>query len=102
MTKPTSWEVKKTHIINVDGNPVEVSKLPEKIKFEIETLDLFKTDYVKVLYQREVLEHALNGKMREVIGLIRDHFTPKTEQPASQEVAKIDETNDKGEENDTK
>lgn len=77
MNSIKTWTVGKTSVINIEGKPVAVDTLPQDIQFEIETYDKFKQDYLNILYQKDVLHHAVRGKLEHITGIIKQFMMPK-------------------------
>lgn len=75
MDKVKSWVAEKTDIINIDDRPVLVKSLPADLRFEIETYDLFKQEYLKVIFEYEKMRHALNSKLNEIMKKATLHIT---------------------------
>jgi hypothetical protein len=75
--KLKSWEPTKTLIITIDGKSIEVDSLPQEIKFELETYDRIKADYLDVLFEQEKLHLAMNAKYAQVVSNIKKLFSPQ-------------------------
>jgi hypothetical protein len=81
MNKIKSWTSNKTNIIRIDDkNIVAVDNLPDDIRFDIETYDKFRQEYLNLFYEQEKLHHAVNGKLASIINKIKNYYNEQQKQ----------------------
>lgn len=74
--KLKSWEPNRTKEIFIDGKSIDVDSLPQEIRFEIETYDRIKADYLEILFEQEKIHLAMNAKYAQVISNIKKLYSP--------------------------
>lgn len=62
----TKMQVAKTVTLKHNNQELEVYRLPEEIRNEIDTLDRMRQDYMDLAYRLEVLELAIKAKMSQI------------------------------------
>ena len=72
-----SLEIEKSILVNVQGNMVKVSSLPDDLKYEIATLDKMRQDRLDAMYHYEVIEHAVKAKESMIEKMILTSIAPK-------------------------
>jgi hypothetical protein len=78
MIKINSWKINESTVITVDGKTVAVATLPDDIRFDFQTYDRLRQEYLDCLYLQEKLHLAVNGKLNEIFRKIKALEEPKT------------------------
>lgn len=71
----TKMQVAKTVTLKHANTEIEVYRLPEEIRNEIDTLDRMRQDYMDLAYKLEVMELAIKAKMSQINTYIENPST---------------------------
>lgn len=71
-------EIEKTITITFgegeNAKTIKVSSLPEEIRNEVDTLDFYKEEQVKLTYHLEMINLAFSMKTTQIRELLKDYF----------------------------
>lgn len=83
----------KTTVLQVDGQLVQVSGLPEELKNEVATADRMIEDKLDAVYRLETVELALHIKLQQIQATISELL--KKNKEAKQQEAEVKQELDK-------
>lgn len=68
-----SWTAEPTSIVWIDEKtPVPVNSLPDDIRFEIETYDKIRQEFLDIRFKLEVLQLAVSGKYNQIVVKVKN------------------------------
>lgn len=72
-----TWNVEKTDVLKLTNNgnstTIIIKELPDEIKFDVETYDRLRADYVQSLYEQHKLKLALEKQFNDILVKITNY-----------------------------